>query len=240
MAASTVTEERRALTIIRVAGSVVLVLMVAFLIILPSTPVRPDPRGFSNPLLSFELASEPDHVFDVLGRPDEPIRADVVRRTDLGNYLDFAFMIAYPALFAGIALLLGSHGSLSRGAQNIVVALAVAMALGDALENRELLLLSGVTDPAAMQPSLARLQIVTRIKWYAIFAAAGVLASGAWRELGWWRWSALFYALAALCGTASLVYLPAIEIGMFALAIAWVMTYVRAWRGSPAAALTGS
>jgi hypothetical protein len=230
VAATAVTDERRALTIIRVAGAVVIVLMLAFLVIMPSMPVRPDPRGIVSPILSFELASVPEHVFDVLGRPGEPVRADTVRRVDTGNYLDFAFMIAYPALFAGIALLLRSHGSLSHGASTAVIVLAVVMALGDALENRELLLLSGTTDPGAMQPSLARLQVFTRIKWYAIFVAAGVLAAGTWRELGWWRWSALFYAAAALCGALSLVHLPAMEYGMYALAVAWVMSYARAWR----------
>jgi hypothetical protein len=237
VAAPAVPDERRALSIIRVAGTVVIVLMLAFLVIMPATPVRPDPRGIASPILSFELASAPDHVFDVLGRPGEAVRADAVRRVDLGNYLDFIFMIAYPALFAGIALLLGSHGSLSRAGSTAVVVLAVVMALGDALENRELLLLSGMTDGGAMQPSLTRLQVFTRIKWYAIFAAAGVLAAGTWRERGWWRWSVLFYAAAAACGLLSVVHLPAMEWGMYALAVAWVMSYARAWRAQSSPAL---
>ncbi|MBI3768711.1 MAG: hypothetical protein HY271_09485 [Deltaproteobacteria bacterium] len=230
MPAAVASHERRALTIIRVAGTAVLVLIVAFLAIVPTAAVHENLPGISSPILGFELASTPEHVFGILGNPGEPARADAVRRIDLGNRIDFLFMIAYPALFVGIALLLESHGSFSRAATMIVVALAVLMAIGDALENRELLFLSGVNDGAAMLPSLARLRIVTHVKWYAIFAASGLLAAGAWRERGWWRWSAPFYALAALGGVASLAYLAAIEAGMNALALAWVMTYVRSWR----------
>jgi hypothetical protein len=223
-------DERRAVTIIRIAGAVVLALMIVFLAILPSRPVHENLPGVQNPLLGFELASRPEHVFGILGRPGEAARADAVRRTDLGNRIDFLFMIAYPLLFVGIGLLLRAHGSLSRGAQQALVALAVLMWLGDLLENRELLFLSGTGDPAAMAPSLARLQVFTRVKWYAIFVAAALLAVGAWRERGWWRWSAPFYALAALCGAVSLAYLPAIESGMLALSVGWIIAYVRAWR----------
>ncbi len=41
---------------------------------------------------------------------------------------------------------------------------------------------------------------------------------------------AVFFGAAALCGLASLVHLPAIEYGSWALAVAWMMTYVRALR----------
>src|SRR5436309_9097647 len=185
-ATTTASSERRACMIIRVAGTAALLLTVAFLVILPAKPVHENIAGFTNPMLSFELASQPEHVFGVLGRPGDPGRDDAVRRIDLGNYIDFLFMIAYPTLFAGIALLLESHGSITRTTRRTMVALAVVMAVGDALENSQLLVLSGATDPATMVPYLARLQVFTRIKWYAIFIACALLAAGAWREREWW------------------------------------------------------
>jgi len=229
IATSAAASERRACAIIRVAGTAALLLMVAFLVILPAKPVHENIAGFTNPLLSFELASKPEHVFGVLGRPGDPGREDAVRRTDLGNYIDFLFMIAYPTLFAGIALLLESHGSITRATRRTMVALAVVMAIGDALENSQLLSLSRASDPTSMLPALARLQVFTRIKWYAIFVACALLAAGAWREREWWRWSAPFFAGAALCGALSLVYLPAIEIGMYVLTVGWIMAYTRSW-----------
>ena len=235
IATSAAASERRACAIIRVAGTAALLLTVAFLVILPAKPVHENIAGFTNPMLSFELASRPEHVFGVLGRPGDPGRDDAVRRIDLGNYIDFLFMIAYPTLFAGIALLLEAHGAITRATLRTMIALAVVMAVGDALENSQLLVLSRATDPASMAPYLGRLQVFTRIKWYAIFIACTLLAVGIWREREWWRWSAPFFAGAAVCGAVSLVYLSAIEIGMYILTVGWIMAYIRAWRG-PASA----
>ena len=88
-ATTTASSERRACMIIRVAGTAALLLTVAFLVILPAKPVHENIAGFTNPMLSFELASQPEHVFGVLGRPGDPGRDDAVRRIDLGNYIDF-------------------------------------------------------------------------------------------------------------------------------------------------------
>ena len=38
-----------------------------------------------------------------------------------------------------------------------------------------------------------------------------------------------YFAGAALCGALSLVYLPAIEIGMYVLTVGWIMAYTRSW-----------
>lgn len=231
MAESGNPRERAAILVIRVAGTAVVVLMVALLFIFPSRPVHRNLAGLTSPILGLELASAPEHVFDILGRPGEPARADAVRRTDLGNRIDFLFMVAYPALFVGIAMLLAAHGALSRGMLALMITFAIGMLVGDALENRELLYLSSATDPAAMAPSLARLQRFTHVKWNAIFGASAILALGVSQELGWWRWSWVAFLLAALAGfSASLGYLPGIEWGMYLLAVAWVVAYAHAWR----------
>jgi len=103
------------------------------------------------------------------------------------------------------------------------------MALGDALENREMLALMRAVDPAAMGPGLARLRVFTLAKWHALFGASALVAASVWRERGWWRWSAVPFALAALVGFGSLVHLPAIEWSMAPIAVAWTMTYVRSF-----------
>lgn len=225
--------ERRAITIIRVAGTVVLLLLVVFLALVPAQAVHENVPGLASPMLGFELATTPAHVFGILGAPGEPARADTVWRFDLANRIDFVFMLAYPWLFFGIALLLEAHGSLSRRSRVVLGVLAVAMALGDALENRELLFLSGAADAAAMQPSLARLHVFTTVKWTAIFAAAGLIGVGVAGERGWWRWSAPLYGLAALGGlVVALVSLRGIEAGMYLLALGWVFAYARALAGA--------
>ena len=222
--------ERQALRVLRVAGTAVLLLAAILLTVMPAEPVSENVPGFRNAVIGFELASRPEHVFGILGRPGVPERAEAVRRMDLGNRIDFLYMVAYPAFCAGIALLLAADGRLPRRIATLLLVLPVVMALGDALENRELLFLSGVTDPGTMTAALGRLRVFTLVKWYAIYGASGIAAPFIWREQGWWRWSALFFGAAALLGLASIVYLPAIEHGSMALIVAWTMTYVRAWR----------
>jgi len=222
--------DRVALLVLRAAGSAVLVLSVILLRVFPARPVERNVPGFTSPIIGFELASTPEHVFGIVGRPGDPRRDEAVRSMDRGNRIDFLFLLAYPALYVGIALLLSAHGSAPRGVTTLLLVLSAAMVLGDALENRELLVLSGITDAGRMLPGLSRLRLFTSIKWSAIYVASAVAAVPIWRERGWWRWSAVFFGAAAVIGACSVAYLPALEYASWALIIAWVMTYVRGFR----------
>ena len=205
-----------------------MILNVVMLAVFPPTPVHENVPGFFNPVIGFELASSPAHVFGILGEPGAPQRSEAVRKMDRGNRIDFLFMASYAALYAGIALLLAARGRIPNGVAAILLALAALMWLGDALENRELLYLSGVVEPDAMLGSLGRLRHFTILKWHAIFGASAISAPFIWREPGWWRWTAIFFGGAALVGFASVAYLPAIEVSALPLAVAWTMTWVHA------------
>jgi len=84
---------------------------------------------------------------------------------DLGNRIDFLFMVAYPALFVGIGLLLAAQGHVRGWVRLVLLVLPVVMTVGDALENRELLVLSAATEPSLMVEPLLRLRLFTVIKW---------------------------------------------------------------------------
>jgi hypothetical protein len=193
--------------------------------------VRENTPGFHDPVIGLELASRPEHVFGIVGRPGSAERGMVAVRMRLVTWIDFLFLLAYPCIYVGIALLLAAHGRASRRMVSVLMALAAAMAVGDALENRELLRLMREVDPNEMLPALARLRIFTLLKWYALYAASGLVAVRVWREIRWWRWSGIFFALAALLGLAATVHLPAIEWSVGPLGIAWLITYVHALRG---------
>jgi hypothetical protein len=224
------TAERHALLVLRVAATAAMVLSVILLAVMPSHPVTANVPGFTSPVIGFELASEPAHVLGILGTPGMPARAETVRRMDLGNRIDFLFMVAYPALYVGIALLLAARGRVRGATARVLLFLPVLMALGDALENRQLLVLSATVDPAAMTAPLAALGLFTRLKWYAIYLESALVAPFIWREAGWWRWSAPVFGTAALLGLASVVHLPALEYGANVVGVAWVMTLVRSYR----------
>lgn len=223
--------ERRALWTLRLTGSAVLVLFLASAAVAPRAPVRQNTPGFHDPVIGFQLASRPEDVFGILGRPGSAERGMVAVRMRLLTWIDFLFLLAYPWIYVGIALLLAVHGHASRGIVAVLIALAAAMAVADALENRELLRLIREVDVARMTPVLARLRVFTLVKWYALYAASGLVAVQVLRETGWWRWSGVFFGLAAVLGLAAVVHLPAIEWSVVPLGIAWLMTYVRAFRG---------
>jgi hypothetical protein len=221
--------ERWALGLLRIGGSAVLLLFVLGTAVGPHAPVRENTPGFTNPVAAFELASRPEHVFGILGRPGSAERGTVALRMRLATWIDFLFLLAYPCIYVGVALLLAAHGLAPRWLVGTLLGLAGVMALGDALENREMLALMRAVDPAAMGPGLARLRVFTLAKWHALFGASALVAASVWRERGWWRWSAVPFALAALVGFGSLVHLPAIEWSMAPIAVAWTMTYVRSF-----------
>ena len=210
---------------VRIAGTAVLVLVLGFQLVNPRRPVVRNTPGFRDPVAAFELAGTPDDVLGILGPPGAPERAATVRGMVLGTRLDFLFLLAYPAFTAAIGFWRASP-ALAR----VIAALAVVMAIGDALENRELLHLAATTDPAAMVPALGRLRVFTLAKWGAVYAAAALLAVATARDGGWWRAIGVLFALAAACGLIAMVHLPAIEWGIGPLAVAWILTYLRAFR----------
>ena len=222
--------EDGAIRLVRIAGAVVLVVFVLFQFVNPKVPVSANTPGFRDPVAGFELASTPEHVFGILGRPGTPGRDEAVRRMKLGTRLDFLFLLAYPAFYVGIAFFARERGVLPPLAAAFVVALAVTMSVGDALENRELLRLADTIDAAGMTDALGRLRMFTLAKWHALFGASLVVGVSAARLSGWWRWSAPFFALAGVVGFASVVHLPAIEWSILPLGVAWTLAWIAALR----------
>ena len=224
------TAERRALSIIRVSGAAVLLLSVVMLTIFPAAPVEQNVPGFVSPVVGFELASTPEHVFGILGGPDHPDRPAAVLRMNRGNRIDFVFMVAYPLLYVGILLLLAARGRLPGGAGRLLFVLPVVMWFGDLMENRQLLVLADLVDPAAMATPLERLRAFTIMKWHALFGASLLIAYPIWQDRSWWRWTGATFAVAALVGFVSVIALPAIEIAGYLLSLAWLATWVYALR----------
>jgi hypothetical protein len=229
--------EGQALRVLRVTGGAVLVLFIALMLGNPGRPVTANTPGFMDPVVGLELASRPEHVFGILGAPTAPERNETVRRTVLVTKIDFLFLLAYPALHLGIAGLLIAAGGVSRPVATVLVALPVVMAVCDALENREILVLTALLEPASMEPVLTRLRLFTVLKWGALYLESALVAALVWRRPEWWRWSAAFFGLGALLGLFALVHPAAIEWSMLPLGIAWTMTLVRAF-GRPSGALS--
>ena len=222
--------ERGAILVIRVAGAAVLGLSLVMLMVFPAAVVERNVPGFMSPVVGFELASTPEHVFGILGHPENPARPAAVAGMNRGNRIDFLFMIAYPALYVGIMLLLRARGRLSAGLGRFLLLLPVVMGLGDLLENRELLGLAVLTEPAAMTDHLTRLRPFTIMKWHALFGASALIAYPIWQDPSWWRFAGVIFGIAALTGFGSVVAVPAVEIAAYLLSLAWLTTWVYSLR----------
>jgi hypothetical protein len=225
-------DERGAIRILRWSGGAVLLLSVVMLAIFPAAPVERNVPGFVSPVIGFELASAPDDVFGILGRPEAPQRPDAVRRMKLGNQIDFVFMIAYSALYFGIVALLRARGAVRGGLARFLMVMPFVMWLGDLLENRELLAIAATTDASAMAAPLGRLRVFTIMKWHALFGTSLLIAFPIWQQSTWWRWSGVIFGVAGAVGFSSVAYLPAIETAGYLLALAWLTTWIYALRAT--------
>ncbi len=222
--------ERQAIILLRVSGAVVLLLSIVMLAIFPVAPVEQNVPGFVSPVIGFELASTPEHVLGILGHAEHPARPGAVAGMNRGNRIDFLFMIAYPALYVGIVLLLRARGRLPVPLARFLLVLPVVMWLGDLLENRELLRLAETTDPAAMTDGLARLRPFTIMKWHALFGASALIAYPIWQDRSRWRYAGIAFGVAAFTGFFSVVFLPALEAAAYLLSLAWFGTWVYSLR----------
>jgi hypothetical protein len=222
--------EGRAIVVLRVSGALVLLLSIVMLAVFPAAPVDRNVPGFVSPVVGFELASTPEHVFGILGGPAAPERPAAVHKMNLGNRIDFAFMLAYPALYLGIVLLLRARGRMNGAIGTVLLALPALMWLGDLLENLQLLHLAGLTDPAARAGPLARLRVFTTMKWHAIFGTSALVAYPIWQDASWWRWTGPVFGVAAAIGFFSVAVLPAIEAAAYVLSLAWLATWVYSLR----------
>lgn len=118
----------------RVAGSLA-VLCIALVVLLQGRPdftnaARP-PRGISDPAVAIQVVHNIEEVDDILGEAPSPDR-EVMR---FKQYIDFAFIAAYAALFLILAALLLREEDWRRAAGMAAAICAIGTAVFDVLEN---------------------------------------------------------------------------------------------------------
>lgn len=148
----------------RTTGFIGLTVIVVSLILMNINPKEAPamPEGFKTPILAFEFAKTNQEVIDLFGT-DAETRADLVRAFDLGNKVDFVYMVLYAAFlfcFARTAVTKSGHKLFYAGSL-----LAGIILLGDLLENVQLLGITAVIDSGNFDPQLALLPIFTWVKW---------------------------------------------------------------------------
>lgn len=158
----------------RACARVSLVLVVASLAILAVFPASMGelPEGFKTPIIAFELARSPAEIEAMFGLPGSAERAEWVRAMDLGNSVDFGFLLIYGSLLA-----LAGRAFRLTGARSAVIAEVggVVAALADALENVHLLRITGSLGQVDAA-TVSALAVFTWLKWGSIAASLAALA----------------------------------------------------------------
>jgi hypothetical protein len=148
----------------RTTGFIGIVVIAISLILIGINPKEAPamPDGFKTPILAFEFVKTNQEVIDLFGS-DAETRADLVQAFDLGNNVDFVYMVLYSAFlfsFAATAVKQSGHKLFYLGSL-----LAAVIFLGDLLENVQLLRITAVIDSGNFDPQLALLPIFTWVKW---------------------------------------------------------------------------
>jgi hypothetical protein len=217
-------------------GLATAVFAIGVTVLSPQT-IGPLPHGLKTPVLALELANNVYEVETMFGAPGSAQRAAWAAAMRAGVLVDFGLVAMYGLFLAGVARKLlpalrrvSSSDELSLAAlqrARIAVILAVAAAVLDVLENRELLVIldgvvRGVRD---YDGALARLRWVAWPKWIALAAWFVVLSPELVRASGALRLSAMAGSIGAISavlaimqpGVAAEVMALGIAIGMVAL-----------------------
>lgn len=142
----------------------------------------PLPEGLRTPVLALELAQSVDEIEVMFGEAGSAERAAWVSGMRAGTYLDFGLLTFYALLLAGVARRISpALAEVGRGPDlsstalrrtRVASTLAVAAAVLDVLENRELLAILSAVEAGARDygPTVLRLQWLVWPKWIALAA----------------------------------------------------------------------
>ena len=161
--------ERLPLERVAQALAVLCLVILAVLAGKPSfTNASQPPRGIRDPMIALEMARDVGEVDAILGESPGPDR-EAMR---LKQYIDFAFIVSYVALFGGMGAALARR---SRWGWLVAVS-GVAMGVPDVLENLAILRLLPVDLGNTTQAMIDAIRQASVIKWSCASVAMVVLA----------------------------------------------------------------
>lgn len=179
--------------------------------------------GYGAPIFALEMATSLTDVDAVVGPPGDPVRAERIAAMNLGNKLDFFFLVFYSAYMA--AFFVAVYRSTEARKWLLVVGVASLAGIADAIEN--LLLLALLSDTGG-EAQLGYLPIAAWTKFFAI--AVCLLLAGRYMQKSRRTLLALLGWVPVLAGLsiALAFYAPA-EYGWvleFSITAAWLAMLV--------------
>src|SRR5579872_3056026 len=132
-------------------------------------------RGIADSVTALQLARNVDEVDDVLGEAPSPDR-EAMR---IKQYIDFAFIPAYVALYAAVGLLFGSRLGV------FVAVCGVATGIFDVIENFGILRILDVPLSQTTQAMVDSIRHPSLAKWTLAACATAGVGWLFWRAGGW-------------------------------------------------------
>ncbi len=145
-----------------IIGILVIITSLGLMKVFPSqAPKMPD--GFMTPVLAFEFVQSRQEVEALFGEPQSDFRTTMVAAMDLGNRLDYIYMVLYTAFLFGFSITcarITRRGRYRWGAFVSVLVLA-----GDAMENLQLFGITRKLSEGGFERELQLLHYFTWLKW---------------------------------------------------------------------------
>ena len=154
-------------------GIAVVIMSLILLAVFPAkAPVLPD--GFFTPIIAFEFIQTPDEVYQLFGHENSAERDVMVHAMDLGNRLDFIYMVLYSGFLAAFCMKV--FRQTQKNLYIIGAVIAAVVLLGDFLENIQLLGITAHLNTGDFLNELERLRYFTWLKWGGLCLVFVVLA----------------------------------------------------------------
>lgn len=153
-------------------GLAVIAMSLILLMIFPSRASKM-PDGFITPVIAFEFIRTPAEVFQLFASTSGTVQRDMVAAMDLGNRLDFVYMVLYSAFLLVFSVRCAQLSS--KKVYYLGAVIAVVVLAADVMENIQLLGITASLDTGDFEQYLIRLHLFTWIKWGGIAAIFLVL-----------------------------------------------------------------
>lgn len=183
-------------------GLAVILISVISLLVFPQTsPGQID--GFRSPIIAFEFAQTVEEIETLFGPSGSPERAEMVRKMDQGNTLDYLYMLLYSSFLFSFAFIAAKQSGQKWLYAGMV--LAVMAFIGDALENVQLLNITANLESGEFDTALRRLHWFTWLKWGSLALYFVVFTQWFWENGRFGKLIAILGILTFLLGLVSYI-----------------------------------
>jgi len=131
-------------------------------------------EGFATPIMAFEFVQSPEEVSKLFGLADTPDQQSMIKAMDLGNKLDYIYMVLYSSFLFFFSFVCAKDTGQKR--YYAASTMAVVILISDIFENIQLLGITAKITSLDFARELSLLHRFTWMKWGGITIVFLILA----------------------------------------------------------------